>query len=317
MEWMKTLELPVVASPMFIASGPELVIAQCRAGIVGSFPALNARPASLLDEWLVQIDAALSDGGQGQASVRPGPVAVNLILHKSNTRLDEDLAVCVRRRVPIVITSVGDPSDFVKEVHGYGGVVLHDVINVRHAEKAIQAGVDGLILVCAGAGGHAGTSSPFALVGEVRRLFDGLLLVAGAVSRGEDILAVQAMGADLAYMGTRFIATPQANVAEGYRQAIVDSTAAGIVYTDHFSGIRANYLRSSVRDAGYDPDHLPNEGRASADFNAASESGKKVWRDIWSAGQGVGNIHGVAPVQAVVAQLKQEYEAALARLARR
>lgn len=316
MEWMKTLELPVVASPMFIASGPELVIAQCRAGIVGSFPALNARPASLLDEWLAQIDTALSDGGQERQSVRPGPVAVNLILHKSNTRLDEDLAVCVRRRVPIVISSVGDPSDLVKEVHGYGGVVLHDVINVRHAEKAIQAGVDGLILVCAGAGGHAGTSSPFALVGEVRRLFDGLLLVAGAVSRGEDILAVQAMGADLAYMGTRFIATPQANVAEGYRQAIVDSTAAGIVYTDHFSGIRANYLRSSVRDAGYDPDHLPNEGRASADFNAASESGKKVWRDIWSAGQGVGNIHGIAPVHAVVAQLKQEYEAALARLGR-
>ncbi|MFY0479929.1 NAD(P)H-dependent flavin oxidoreductase [Achromobacter marplatensis] len=317
MEWLKTLQLPVVASPMFIASGPELVIAQCRAGIVGAFPALNARPASLLDEWLVQIETALSDGGQERQAVRPGPVAVNLILHKSNTRLDEDLAVCVRRRVPIVISSVGDPSDLVKAVHGYGGVVLHDLINVRHAEKAIQAGVDGLILVCAGAGGHAGTLSPFALVGEVRRLFDGLLLVAGAVSRGEDILAIQAMGADLAYMGTRFIATPEANVAEGYRRAIVASTAAGIVYTDHFSGIRANYLRSSVHDAGYDPDHLPSEGRASADFNAASDSGKKVWRDIWSAGQGVGNIDGIAPVKAVVAQLKQEYDAALAKLARR
>jgi nitronate monooxygenase len=317
MEWLKTLELPVVASPMFIASGPELVIAQCRAGIVGAFPSLNARPASLLDEWLAQIESALSDDGQERQPVRPGPVAVNLILHKSNTRLEEDLAVCVRRRVPIVISSVGDPSDLVKEVHGYGGVVLHDVINVRHAEKAIQAGVDGLILVCAGAGGHAGTLSPFALVGEVRRLFDGLLLVAGAVSRGEDILAIQAMGADLAYMGTRFIATPQANVAEGYRQAIVASTAAGIVYTDHFSGIRANYLRSSVRDAGYDPDQLPSEGRASADFNAASGSGKKVWRDIWSAGQGVGNIDGIASVAAVVAQLKQEYDAALAKLVRR
>ncbi|MGE8637846.1 MAG: NAD(P)H-dependent flavin oxidoreductase [Achromobacter sp.] len=314
MDWLKTLELPVVASPMFIASGPELVIAQCRAGIVGSFPALNARPSSLLDAWLAQIDEDLAPARQAPGGVRPGPVAVNLILHKSNTRLDEDLAVCVRRRVPIIISSVGDPSDLVKEVHGYGGVVLHDVINVRHAEKAIRAGVDGLILVCAGAGGHAGTLSPFALVGEVRRLFDGLLLVAGAVSRGEDILAVQAMGADLAYMGTRFIATPQANVTEGYRQAIVGSTAAGIVYTDHFSGIRANYLRSSVREAGYDPDNLPSEGHASLDFNAAPNPGKKVWRDIWSAGQGVGNIGSVAPVQAVVAQLKQEYEAARARL---
>lgn len=314
MDWLKTLELPVVASPMFIASGPELVIAQCRAGIVGSFPALNARPSSLLDEWLVQIETALEPGGRTPGAIRPGPVAVNLILHKSNTRLDGDLAVCVRRRVPIIISSVGDPSDLVKEVHGYGGVVLHDVINVRHAEKAIQAGVDGLILVCAGAGGHAGTMSPFALVGEVRRMFDGLLLVAGAVSRGEDILAVQAMGADLAYMGTRFLATPQATVTEGYRQAILDATAAGIVYTDHFSGIRANYLRSSVRDAGYDPDNLPSEGRASADFDTPSTPGKKVWRDIWSAGHGVGNIDSVAPVQAVVAQLKQEYEAARARL---
>lgn len=302
----RNLALPVIGAPMFIVSNPELVIAQCRSGVIGAFPALNARPPELLDAWLVQIKAALA------ADPQAAPFAVNQIIHQSNTRLEHDMALCVKHEVPLVITSLRAPGDIVPAVHAYGGRVFHDVISVRHAEKALEAGVDGLILVCAGAGGHAGTLSPFALVGEIRRFYDGPIALSGAIASGSAILAAQAMGADFAYIGTRFIATEEANAAPAYKQALLDAAAADIVYTPYFTGVHGNYLKPSIVAAGLDPDNLPERDKTAMDFGATA--GAKAWRDIWGAGQGVGVIETVQPAAAVIAGMKEEYRAARAAL---
>ena len=305
---LQHLRLPVICAPMFIAGNPQLVIEQCKAGVVGSFPALNARPKEALDQWLTEIERALA--GQPGAA----PYAVNQICHKSNDRLEHDIEVCIKHKVPITITSLRAPKDVIPKIHAYGGIVLHDVISVRHAEKALEEGVDGLILVCAGAGGHAGTLSPFALIGEVRRFFDGPIVLSGAISSGDAILAAQAAGADLAYIGTRFLATPEASVPERYKEEILRSAAADIVYTDLFSGVPGNYLKHSVVAAGYDPLNLPKSDPGKMNFGTAGGAEKKVWRDIWSAGQGVGQIDAVVPVAQVVAKLESEYAAARRRL---
>jgi len=306
---LQRLKLPVIAAPMFIAGNPKLVIEQCKAGIVGSFPALNARPKEALDAWLGEIEQALA--GNAEAA----PYAVNQIVHKSNDRLAHDIEVCMRHKVPITITSLRAPTEVVAGVHAYGGIVLHDVINVRHAEKALEAGVDGLILVCAGAGGHAGTLSPFALIGEVRRFFDGPLVLSGAIASGYSILAALAAGADLAYIGTRFLATPEASVPERYKEEILRAAAADIVYTDLFSGVHGNYLKHSVVAAGFDPLNLPKSDPNKMNFGSGGGAEKKVWRDIWSAGQGVGQIDKLMPVREVVRQLADEYAVARRRLA--
>ncbi|MGG5808632.1 NAD(P)H-dependent flavin oxidoreductase [Falsiroseomonas sp. CW058] len=297
------LSLPVIAAPMFIVSHPELVIAQCRAGIIGSFPALNARPKEELDRWLTRIGAAL---GPDDA-----PFAVNQIVHHSNDRLGHDMEVCARHRVPVVITSLRAPGEVVRAVHGWGGLVFHDVTNLRHAEKALEAGVDGLILVAAGAGGHAGTLSPFALVAEVRRIFAGPLILSGAITGGRQVLAAQAMGADLAYIGTRFIASAEANAAEGYKRMIIESSAADILYTPCFTGVPGNYLRPSIAAQGLDPDSLPPADKTKMSFGSDHV---RAWRDIWGAGQGVGSITDAPPAAEIVARLKREYAEARAAL---
>ena len=305
---LQKLRIPVICAPMFIAGNPKLVIAQCKAGVVGSFPALNARPKEALDGWLTEIESALA--GQPNAA----PYAVNQICHKSNDRLEHDIEVCIKHQVPITITSLRAPNDVIPKIHAYGGIVLHDVISVRHAEKALEAGVDGLILVCAGAGGHAGTLSPFALIGEVRRFFDGPIVLSGAISSGNAVLAAQAAGADLAYIGTRFLATPEASVPDRYKEEIVRSAAADIVYTDLFSGVSGNYLKHSVVAAGFDPLNMPKSDPKKMNFGTEGGAEKKVWRDIWSAGQGVGQIDSVMPVAQVVDRLESEYLAARQRL---
>lgn len=305
---LQHLRLPAICAPMFIAGNPKLVIAQCKAGVVGSFPALNARPKEALEQWLTEIETALA--GQPGAA----PYAVNQICHKSNDRLEHDIEVCIRHRVPITITSLRAPNDVIPKIHAYGGIVLHDVISVRHAEKALEAGVDGLILVCAGVGGHAGTLSPFALIGEVRRFFDGPIVLSGAITTGDAILAAQAAGADLAYIGTRFLATPEAAVPDSYKDEILRSKAADIVYTDLFSGVHGNYLKHSVVAAGFDPLNLPKSDPSKMNFGTTGGAEKKVWRDIWSAGQGVGQIDSVTPTAQVVDKLLAEYVAARQRL---
>jgi nitronate monooxygenase len=311
---LQGLALPVICSPMLIASYPELVIAECKAGVVGTFPALNARPAARLGDWLDRINAELDAYRAAHPAAVVGPLAVNQIVHKSNSRLEQDLRVCVDRRVPIYITSLRAPSqDVLDAVHGYGGIVLHDVTTLRHAHKALEAGVDGLILVAAGAGGHAGTLSPFALVGEVRKVFRGPVVLGGAIATGGAVLAAQAMGADLAYVGTRFIASAEANVTTGYKNAILAATAADIVYTDFFTGVRGNYLRQSIADAGLDPDNLPQRRDGQMDFSPAGEDVKE-WRDIWGAGQGVGMMDAVLPAGDIVRRLAAEYDAARWRL---
>lgn len=312
---LKSLRLPVIGAPMFIAGNPQLVVEQCKAGIVGSFPALNARPKEALDDWLTQIEAALDAARKAHPEAPPAPYAVNQIVHKSNDRLEHDVETCVRHKVPITITSLRAPNEVVQAVHGYGGIVLHDVINVRHAQKALEAGVDGLILVCTGAGGHAGRLSPFALIGEVRRFFDGPIVLSGAIATGDAVLAAQAAGADLAYIGTRFLATPEASVPERYKEEILRATANDIIYTDLFSGVHGNYLRHSVVAAGYDPENLPKSDPSKMNFGSSGGAEKKVWRDIWSAGQGVGQIDAVMPVAEVVSKLRAEYAAARERLA--
>jgi nitronate monooxygenase len=309
---LQNLALPVVASPMFIVSYPELVLAQCKAGIVGSFPTLNARQPELLGEWLTQIQEQLAAHKAANPSAIIGPIAVNQIVHQSNPRLEHDVRVCVEHKVPIFITSLRAPAkEIVDAVHSYGGIVLHDVINIRHAQKALEAGVDGLILVAAGAGGHAGTTSPFALVGEVRRIFDGPIVLSGAIANGGSILASQAMGADLAYMGTRFIATREAHAVEGYKQAIVNSNAADIIYTNLFTGVHGNYIRESIVNAGLDPDALPESDKTAMNF-AGDKA--KAWKDIWGAGQGVGLMEDIPTVDELVVRLKREYEEAKERI---
>jgi nitronate monooxygenase len=309
---LQNLTLPVIASPMFIASGPALVAAQCKAGIVGAFPALNARPAELLDTWLTELQRELADYSEAHPGARIGPIAVNQIVHQSNDRLEHDVAVCVRHQVPIIISSLrAPPQAMLDAVHSYGGIVLHDVISIRHAEKALEAGVDGLILVAAGAGGHAGALSPFALVGEVRRFFQGPVALSGAIATGEAILAAQAMGADFAYIGSRWLATRESNVTDAYREAIVESSASDIVYTNLFTGVHGNYLRQSIVNAGLDPDALPQSDKSKMSFGSGSA---KAWRDIWGAGQGVGLIDDVPSVAELVARLVNEYDAARRRL---
>lgn len=301
------LELPVVASPMFIVSGPELVIAQCCAGIVGSFPALNARPQEDLEKWIVRIKQELAAFQAANPMRKVAPFAVNQIVHHSNSRLEQDMDVCVRQQVPVIITSLKVPDAIVKQVHSYGGIILHDAINVRHAEKALEAGVDGLILVCAGAGGHAGTMSPFALVNEVRSFYSGLIALSGSITNGSAILAAQAMGCDLAYIGTRFIATQEANAVDEYKDMIIESTASDIVYTPYFSGVAANYLKPSIVRNDLDPDHLPDADASKMNFD--NRHGKpKAWKEIWGAGQGVGNIKDKPPTAELVARLKAEYQ---------
>jgi nitronate monooxygenase len=300
------LSLPVIGAPMFIVSVPALVIAQCRAGIVGAFPALNARPKEMLETWIVEIKEALA-AFEAATGRKAAPFAVNQIVHASNDRLEHDVAVCVRQRVPIVITSLRPPSEVVEAVHSYGGIVLHDVISIRHAEKALEQGVDGLILVCAGAGGHAGTLSPFALVSEIRRFYDGTVILSGAIANGRAILAAQAIGADLAYIGTRFIATSEANVGEDYKRMLVEGAAKDIVYTNAISGVHGNYLRASLVAAGLDPDNLPEGGKDKMNFAARERNRPTAWRDIWGAGQGLGSIGDVPKVAALVERLRAEY----------
>lgn len=310
------MSLPVIAAPLFIVSQPDLVIAQCAGGIIGSFPALNARPKDLLDTWLTRIETELGALQAADPAAKIAPYAVNQIIHQSNDRLDHDLDACVKHRAPVVITSLRAPDDVVKKVHGYGGVVFHDVISIRHAEKALEAGVDGLVLVCAGAGGHAGTLSPFALVREVRRFYDGPIALSGSITDGAGILAAEAMGADFAYMGTRFIATREAVAVEGYKQMIVESTAADIVYTPLFTGVHGNYLKGSVTAAGLDPANLPTADKTTMNFGSGSAAPAKAWRDIWGAGQGVGNIADAPPAGELIKRLVQEYQEARARLLR-
>ena len=302
----QNLTLPVICAPMFIVSNPDLVIAQCQSGVIGSFPALNARPKELLDEWLTRIRATLAE------SPNAAPFAVNQIIHPSNDRLEHDMALCVKHEVPLIITSLSAPTQIVPQVHAYGGKVFHDVISVRHAEKALEAGVDGLILVCAGAGGHAGTLSPFALVGEIRKFYDGPIALSGSITQGSAILAAQAMGADFAYIGTRFIATREANAVDAYKQAILDSAAKDVVYTPYFTGVHGNYLKKSIVAAGLDPDNLPVRDKTVMSFGKDRDA--KAWRDIWGAGQGVGSIAEVLPAAELIARLKAEYLAAKAEL---
>jgi nitronate monooxygenase len=305
------MALPVIGAPMFIVSNPELVIAQCTSGVVGSFPALNARPAELLETWIERIESELARYRSAHPERIVAPFAVNQIIHHTNDRLEHDLDVCVRHKVPIVITSLRAPTDVVKGIHAYGGVIFHDVISIRHAEKALGAGVDGLILVCAGAGGHAGTLSPFALVREIRRFFDGPIALSGSITDGSGVLAAEALGADFAYIGTRFIATREANAVEPYKQMILDSAAADIVYTPFFSGVHGNYLKHSIARQGLDPENLPLADKSSMNFAGTRV---KAWKDIWGAGQGVGNIDDVPPARELIERLAAEYEAAKARV---
>lgn len=305
------LALPVIGSPMFIVSGPELVIGQCLNGIVGSFPALNARPAEQLDLWLTRIRSELAAASAAEPGRTIAPFAVNQIVHASNDRLMQDMECCVRHQVPIIITSLRAPDAVVSAAHSYGGLVFHDVTTLRHAEKALEAGVDGLILVCAGAGGHAGTLSPFALVGEVRRFYDGPIILSGAITTGRAILAAQAMGADLAYIGTRFIATQEANAADAYKRMILGAAASDIVYTPFFTGVPGNYLKPSIAAQGLDPDELPEADKSRMNFGSGSV---KAWRDIWGSGQGVGLIDDAPAVATVIDRLKREYAEAKAAL---
>ena len=313
-ELRDALSLPLVGAPLFIVSNPDLVIAQCKAGIVGSFPALNARPAAELEVWLKRITSELDAHNQANPDRPAAPFAVNQIVHGSNDRLQHDLEMCVKYKVPIVITSLG-AKEFVNDaVHSYGGIVLHDIISNRFAQKAVEKGADGLIAVAAGAGGHAGTNSPFALVQEIREWFDGPLLLSGSIATGDGILAAQAMGADLAYIGSAFIATTEANAEEAYKQAIVDYASADIVNSNLFTGVHGNYLRPSIEAAGLDPENLPDGNVSSMNFGSGGDTGAKAWKDIWGCGQGIGAVKSILPTADLVARLKKEYDAAKARV---
>ena len=304
------LRLPAVGAPQFIIANPELVIEQCKAGIVGSFPALNARPQPLLDDWLNRIKDELAAYDEANPNAPAAPYAVNQIVHKTNERLEQDVEACVRHKVPIVITSLGARPEVNDAIHSYGGIVLHDIINIKFAEKALEKGADGLIAVCTGAGGHAGSLSPFALISEIRQFFDGPLLLSGAIATGRGILAAQALGADLAYMGSAFIATKEANAPQAYKQMIVDSTAGDIVYSKLFTGVLGNYLKGSIVNAGLDPDNLAQSDPTKMSFGGGEGSKAKAWKDIWGAGQGVGGVHEVVSTVDLVARLKREYDEA-------
>jgi nitronate monooxygenase len=310
------LRLPVIGAPLFIVSNPDLVIAQCKAGIVGSFPALNARPQALLDEWLHRITEELSAWDRDNPERPAAPFAVNQIVHRSNTRLQEDMATCAKWKVPIVITSLGAIEEVNQGVHSWGGITLHDIINDRFARKAVEKGADGLIAVASGAGGHAGRLSPFALVQEIRDWFNGPLALSGAIANGRSVLAAEAMGADFAYIGSPFIATEEANASTEYKAGIVEGRAADIVYSSLFTGVHGNYLRQSIVSAGLDPDNLPEGDLKTMDFGTGDGSKAKAWRDIWGSGQGIGAIDKVRPAQEYVAKLAAEYEAAKAELFR-
>lgn len=309
----RPLSVPVVGSPLFICSGPDLVIAQCKAGVLGSFPALNARPQPALAEWLTRIEEELAAHDAEHPNAPAAPYAVNQIVHRSNDRLEEDIQACVDFKVPVVITSLGAREDVNEAIHSYGGIVLHDVINNRFAHKAIEKGADGLIAVAAGAGGHAGTQSPFALLREIREWFDGPLLCSGAIAHGASILAAQAAGADLAYIGSAFLSTHEANAAEGYKDMIVSSSAADIVYSNLFTGVHGNYLRGSIEAAGMNPDELPESDPSAMDFGSGGNTDAKAWKDIWGSGQGVGAVGERMSVAELVQQFRTEYDEALAR----
>ena len=311
------LSIPVIGSPLFIISGPELVIAQCKAGIIGSFPALNARPQHVLEEWIVRIKTELAEYKAENPDAKVAPFAVNQICHGSNDRLAEDMATCVKHEVPIIITSLRPPAELVEAAHSYGGLVYHDVINVRHAKKAVEQGVDGLILVCAGAGGHAGALSPFALLREVKEWFDGTVILSGAIGDGHAVAASLALGADFAYMGTRFIATQEANADPEYKKMLEESAADDIVYSSLFTGVHGNYLKPSISNAGMDPDNLPSADKSSMNFGSGGNTKSKAWKDIWGSGQGIGRIYDSPPVSELVDRIKTEYEQAKEELNRK
>jgi len=312
----KNLRLPVIGSPLFIISNPALVIAQCQAGIVGSFPALNARPQHLLDEWLDQITTELAEYSEKNPDRPAAPFAVNQIVHKSNDRLMEDLSVCEKYKVPIIITSLGAREDLNKRVHGYGGIVMHDVINIKYAKKALEKGADGLIAVAAGAGGHAGRLSPFALIQEIREFFDGPLALSGSIANGAAVAAAQALGADFAYIGSAFIASDEANADVSYKNMIADSNADDIVYTNLITGVHGNYLAPSIRNAGLDPDNLPDSDPSKMNFGSINSSKPKAWKDIWGSGQGIGSVKERKPAAEYIDQLEREYIQACKRLAK-
>lgn len=308
------LSFPVIGAPLFIISNPDLVIAQCKAGVVGSFPALNARPAEVLDQWLTRISEELDAHNQANPDNPAAPYAVNQIVHNSNDRLMHDVEMCVKHKVPVVITSLGARPEVFEAIHSYGGICLHDVINNRFAHKAIEKGADGLICVAAGAGGHAGTLSPMAFIQEVREWFDGPVLLSGAISTGDGVLAAQAMGADFAYIGSAFIATEEANADPAYKQALVDYASSDIVYTNLFTGVHGNYLKPSIEAAGMDPENLPESDPSAMNFGSGGSSKSKAWKDIWGCGQGINAIKDVVPTAELVARMKDEYEAAKQRI---
>lgn len=308
------LSIPVIGSPLFIISNPDLVLAQCKAGVIGSFPSLNARPIEQLEEWLAQLNEELAAARKANPAAKIAPYAVNLIVHKSNNRLDEDLALCVKYKVPIVITSLGARPDVNDAIHSYGGIVMHDIINIVFAHKALEKGADGLIAVCTGAGGHAGVLSPFALISEIREFFDGPLALSGAISNGGQVLAAQAMGADFAYIGSAFIPTHEARAVEGYKDMIVASAAKDIVYSSLFTGVHGNYLAPSIAKAGMDPNNLPEGDKATMSFQSGEGAKAKAWKDVWGAGQGVGGVKARMGAAEFVAKLKREYDEAKAKL---
>ena len=306
----ENISMPVIGAPLFLVSGPDLVIAQCKAGIIGSFPALNARPQHVLDEWLTRIKTELAEYKEANPDAKVAPFAVNQICHGSNDRLMADMETCVKHEVPIIITSLRPPSEVVEAAHSYGGLVYHDVISVRHAQKAAEQGVDGLILVCAGAGGHAGTLSPFALLREVKEWFDGTVILSGSIGDGHSVASAIALGADFAYMGTRFIATHEANAEPEYKKMLEESAAADVVYSSLFTGVLGNYLKPSISNAGLDPDNLPDADKSSMNFGSGGNTDSKAWKDIWGSGQGIGLIEDSPSVEELVGRLKSEYEQA-------
>ena len=311
---LQGLALPVIGSPMFIVSGPELVITQCKAGIIGTFPALNARPAEMLEKWIVRIKLELDEYQKANPDKIVAPFGVNQICHPSNNRLQQDMEICAKHEVPIIITSLQANQLVYDATHAYGGIILHDVTNIRHSKKALSMGADGLIAVCSGAGGHAGRLSPFALIPEIRQFFDGPLLLSGSIATGGAIAASLAMGADLAYIGTRFIATAEANAVDGYKSEIIESSGEDIIYSSLFTGVHGNYLKGSIEKAGLDPNNLPESNKDAMNFGSGGNTDAKAWKDIWGAGQGVGSVHSAPPVADVVNELKVEFDKACQKL---